>query len=124
MTIPLRPARRTPRIAVLPGLIRTRTARRTSPRRGFRLLQRPHRRRARQLPRSSPRKSHFVDRYPRRGNGRTLSPWPRLQAVQPPPVRCRCRAPARRPLPPKRPIRRSSPLTVTGRDSIATAKAK
>lgn len=49
MTIPLRPARRTPRTAASPGLIRTRTARRTSPRRGFRLLQRPHRRHARQL---------------------------------------------------------------------------
>ena len=121
MTIPRRPAPRAPRIAASPGLIPIRTPRRTSAHRGCRLFLRRHRQQhARRRPRSRPRQSRSVERSPCRGSGQTLLPLP-----QPPPaVRCHCPAPVRRLLPPKRPIPRSSPLPVTGPDSIAIAREK
>ena len=118
-TMPLRLALRVPRIAVSPGPIRIPPARRTSPRRGCRLLPRPHTRRR---PKCYPQVSRSVDKYPCRGNALALSPcqrpWP-----PPPAARYHCPAPDRRLLPPKQPIRQSSPLMATGRDLIAIARA-
>ena len=94
-TVPLRPAQ-VPRIAASTGPIRIRPARRISVRRGFRPLPCPHTRRR---PKCYPRMSRSVDKYPCRGSGQGLLPWPR-----PPAARCHCPAPGRRLPPPKRPL--------------------
>lgn len=120
VTMPPRSAPRVPpiAIAVLPGPIRIRPARQTSPHHGSRRPHLPRRRRVRRRPRSSRPMSPSAVRYLCHGSGPAFLPW-----LRPPPVRCRCPAPARRMLPRKRPIQSLSPPPAIGPGSTAIASA-
>jgi hypothetical protein len=117
-----RPAVLVPRIAASLGPIRTRQARRISPRRG--LHHRPRHRRCRQRrPKPYPRKSHCMDRYRCRGTGQASLPsrqqrrqqWPQPRRLAA--VRCRCRACVPAMLPPQIPARLSRRLQAGGANS-------